>query len=87
MSVTNLEPSQRAVVAVQHEHGQGAELSGAVPAVTTMQHHRLPTGHLVCYPDGSSQYQLEGNTQSQVLLYYIVTFLWFILGLLSFHTN
>ena len=50
---TDLEPSESAVVTVQHQHGQRGELSSSVPAVTAVNQHRIPTGNLVCHLDGS----------------------------------
>lgn len=45
----HLEATNGAVVAVQHEHGQGGELARAVPAVAAVHHHRcFPGLHLVC---------------------------------------
>ena len=39
----DLEAPERAVVAVQHQHGQRGELGCAVPAVAAVDHHwRLP---------------------------------------------
>lgn len=35
----DFKPADGAVVAVQHEHGEGRQLSRAVPAVTAVNHH------------------------------------------------
>lgn len=59
----HLEPANGAVVTVQHEHGQGGELGGAVPTVATVDHHRcFPRLHLVCNPQSSCQDQLQTHT-------------------------
>ena len=61
VSVCHLEPLQRAVVAVQHEHGQRCELGRAVPAVAAVHHHRrLPRLQPVCDPHCSREQQLGG---------------------------
>lgn len=53
MLTSNLEAPKGAVVAVQHQHGQGGELSRAVPAVAAVDHHRVAIGDLVGHLDGS----------------------------------
>lgn len=60
-AVPNLESSEGAEVAVQHQHGQRGELSGTVPAVAAVDHHRVPTAHFICYLDGSRQHQLHSR--------------------------
>ena len=58
--VCYLEPSESAVVAVQHQHGQRGELSRSVPAVTAVDHHRrLPGLQLISYLCCSCQQQLH----------------------------
>lgn len=48
-----------AVEAVQHQHGQGRQLGGPVPAVAAVHHHRaLPRGDSVCHLDGARQNKL-----------------------------
>lgn len=55
----HLEAPECAVVRVQHQHGQGGELSRAVPAVTAVHHHRAARAHFICYLNCSRQHQLQ----------------------------
>lgn len=57
--VTDLEAPEGPVVTVQHKHRQRGELSCSVPAVTAVDQHGIPTGHLVGHLDGSGQDQLQ----------------------------
>lgn len=55
----HLKTTNGSVITVQHKHGQGGQLTRAVPTVTAVHHHwgfsRL---HLVCNPQRSCQNQL-----------------------------
>lgn len=62
----NFKAFNGSVVAVQHEHGQGGELSRAVPAVAAVNQHRAPARwHLVCHLNGSCQHELARSNRHQ----------------------
>lgn len=56
----DLKAPHGAVVAVQHEHGEGGELGRAVPAVAAVHHHgRLPRLHPIRDAQRPRQDQLQ----------------------------
>lgn len=64
----NLKTTNGAVIAVQHEHGQGGELAGPVPAVAAVHHHRgFPRLHLVCDPQRSCENQLQRKKNAHLI--------------------
>lgn len=64
----NLKTTNGAVIAVQHEHGQGGELARPVPAIAAVHHNRgFPRLHLVCDPQRSCENQLQRKKNDNLI--------------------